>query len=73
MDYGELDLLPILLQIINIIKRMTTIEEDLIMNNIPYPKYYNGYDWNTVIVSERKYIPKYLHSDLPSLRHTQIR
>ena len=43
------------------------------MNHIPLPKYYDGVEWNTVVRPNRKSIPKYLHEDLPELRHLYIK
>lgn len=49
------------------------MEDDLVMNRLPYPKNYDGEEWNTVIKPSRKYIPKYLHEDLPQLKHIYIK
>lgn len=35
------------------------------MNHLALPRYFDGYEWSTVIKSTRKSIPKYLHEDLP--------
>jgi hypothetical protein len=43
------------------------------MNHIPLPKYYDGVEWKTVIRPTRKSIPKYLHEDLPELKHLYIK
>jgi hypothetical protein len=44
------------------------MENMLIMNKLPLPKYYDGYAWNTHFKPTRKSIPKYLHEDLPELK-----
>lgn len=43
------------------------------MNRLPLPKYYDGQEWNTVVRPTRKSIPKYLHEDLPELKHIYIK
>lgn len=52
---------------------MSNLEEQLILSQLPYPKYYNGYNWNTIIANTRKHIPQYLHEDLPKLKFEPIR
>ena len=37
------------------------MEDDLVMNKLPLPKYFDGEEWKTVIKPTRKCIPKYLH------------
>lgn len=49
------------------------MEDDLVMNRLPLPKYYDGTEWNTVLKPTRKCIPKYLHDDLPALKHIYIK
>lgn len=49
------------------------MEDALVMNKLPLPKYYDGLEWNTVIKPTRKSIPKYLHDDLPTLKHLYIK
>lgn len=49
------------------------MEDDLVMNKLPLPKYFDGSEWNTVIKPTRKCIPKYLHDDLPALKHMYIK
>lgn len=44
------------------------MENTLIMNKLPLPRYYDGENWNTVFKPTRKSIPKYLHEDLPELK-----
>lgn len=43
------------------------------MNRLPFPQYYDGVEWNTELKPTRKCIPKYLHSDLPTLKHMYIK
>lgn len=43
------------------------------MNKLPLPKYYDGEEWNTVLRPKRASIPKYLHDELPELRHLYIK
>lgn len=49
------------------------MEDDLVMNKLPLPKYFDGIQWNTVFKPTRKCIPKYLHDDLPALKHLYIK
>lgn len=67
-------ILAIINQLNNINKDITKImEDDLVMNRLPLPKYYDGTEWNTVLKPTRKCIPKYLHDDLPALKHIYIK
>jgi hypothetical protein len=43
------------------------------MSQLPYPKYYDGLTWNTIINKNRKNIPAYLIEDLPPLKFQQLR
>ena len=43
------------------------------MNRLPLPRYFDGHEWNTVVRPTRKSIPKYLHEDLPELKHIYIK
>jgi hypothetical protein len=52
---------------------MSSIEEQLILSQLPYPKYYDGRNWNTVINKSRRNIPEYLREDLPKLKFQPIR
>ncbi len=49
------------------------MEDDLVMNRLPFPMYYDGVEWNTELKPTRKCIPKYLHDDLPALKHLYIK
>lgn len=52
---------------------MSSLEEQLMLSQLPYPKYYNGYTWNTVVANTRKHIPHYLQDDLPKLKFEPLR
>lgn len=49
------------------------MEDDLVMNKLPLPKYFDGMEWNTVVRPTRKCIPTYLHDELPALKHIYIK
>ena len=49
------------------------MENTLIMNKLPLPRYYDGDNWNTVFKPTRKSIPKYLHEDLPELKLMELK
>jgi|JI6StandDraft_1071083.scaffolds.fasta_scaffold00492_29 hypothetical protein len=49
------------------------MEDMLIMNKLPLPKYYDGQEWQTVSRPRRSSIPKYLHDQLPELKHLYIK
>lgn len=49
------------------------LEEELIMNSLPYPQNYNGLMWNSKVGRTRKNIPEYLREDLPPLQYSYIR
>lgn len=43
------------------------------MNKLPLPKHYDGTEWQTVSRPRRSSIPKYLHDQLPELKHLYIK
>lgn len=49
------------------------MENTLIMNKLPLPRYYDGSQWNTTFKPTRKSIPKYLHEDLPELKLMELK
>ena len=49
------------------------MENTLVMNKLPLPRYYDGENWNTVFRPTRKSIPKYLHEDLPELKLMELK
>ena len=49
------------------------MENTLIMNKLPLPRYFDGENWNTTFKPTRKSIPKYLHEDLPELKLIELK
>lgn len=52
---------------------METLEDDLLTNRFPYPQYYDGRSWNTIIYKSRKSVPDYLQSTLPNMRFQKVK
>jgi hypothetical protein len=52
---------------------MASIEDDLISNKLPYPQYYDGEGWNTIVHTDRKSMPEYLKRELPSMKFRKIK
>ena len=51
----------------------STLEDELLSNAIPYPEYYDGNRWNTLIVNSRRHIPQYLKEELPKKKFHRIK
>jgi hypothetical protein len=49
------------------------LEGQLAMNQLPYPKYYNGQIWDTIIDKSPSNMPSYLSEDLPPIKYQYIR
>lgn len=40
---------------------------------MPFPQYFNGLKWNTLVVNSRKHIPSYLKESLPKRKFNQVK